>query len=115
MVNTNKIWNVIYYPPKGENNSPEDILYSYYPVDQNKITRSLTTISNLEMYHWPPKWVKLIKNIDLYQLTAGDFRAYFGISGKNIVVCHICRKRSQEAKDIDLNRANINFNKYVKE
>ena len=73
------------------------------------IRRRLLTISELETGDWP-YWVKMISGI--YQLTAGDFRVYFGLFERKIVISHVCRKVGQTAKKKDLDRASINFQNY---
>ena len=103
-------WEIVFYPPEGEKHSPIDILkHIPRPSDQALITRRLDLISDLEMGDWP-HWVKMVES--LYQVTAGDYRVYFDLDGKKMIICHICRKVSQKALKSDLDRARNNFNNY---
>lgn len=102
-------WNIIFYPIYGARHSPEDFLRDLSVSDVASIKEKLRTISELETSQWP--WVKMVQGI--YQLRSGDFRLYFGIDGRTIiVVCHICRKVSQQARQEDIDRAKANLNQY---
>jgi hypothetical protein len=106
------IWDVIFYPPKGERHSPVDTLnYTLRPTEQAHVMHRLGVLGNLETGKWPHTWVKLVNTI--FQLTVGDFRVYFGIAGRKMVVCYICRKVSQKARQSDLDRARSNFEEYL--
>jgi phage-related protein len=103
-------WEKVFFPPEGEKHSPIDSLKNIpRPGDKALIMRRINLISGLEIGDWPP-WVKIVdKN---YQVTAGDYRVYFNLSGRKMVICHICRKVSQKALKSDLDRARINFINY---
>jgi phage-related protein len=103
-------WEIVFFPSAGERYSPIDALKGLpRPNDKALIIRRLELISELEMGEWP-YWVKIVDKH--YQVTAGDYRVYFGIIGRRIVICHICRKVSQKALKSDLDRARLNFNNY---
>ena len=104
-------WNIIFYPAYGTRHSPENFLRGLSVSDVASIEEKLRAISELEASQWPPKWVKRIQGI--YQLRSGDFRLYFDIDGYTIiVVCHICRKVSQQARPEDIDRAKTNLKHY---
>ena len=103
-------WNIIFFPPSGARHSPVDTLKSIAQSSaQALIMRRLGTIGQLEIGDWP-HWVKMVSHI--HQLTAGDYRVYFGLVERTIVVCHICRKVGQKAKKSDLGTATANLNNY---
>ena len=103
-------WEKVFFPPAGERHSPIDALKDIpRPNAKALIKRRLDLISELEIGDWP-YWVKIVDNH--YQVTAGDYRVYFGLIGRKMVICHICRKVSQKALKSDLDRARINFNDY---
>ena len=103
-------WNIIFYPVYGAHHSPENFLRDLSISDIANIQQRLRAISELETSQWP-SWVKRVQGI--YQLRSGDFRLYFGIDGRTIiVVCHICRKVSQKARQEDINRAKTNLQDY---
>ena len=103
-------WEKVFFPPEGEKHSPIDALKEIpRPSDQALIMRRLKVISDLDISDWP-HWVKIVsKN---YQVTAGDYRIYFNLLDRKMVICHICRKVSQKALKSDLDRARINFENY---
>ena len=104
-------WEIVYFPAEGEKHSPVGILKYLVPAnDQANIIRRLTSISELETGDWP-HWVKMVKH--LYQLTAHDYRVYFGLINRKIVICHICRKEGQKANPGDLDRARKNLSDYI--
>jgi putative component of toxin-antitoxin plasmid stabilization module len=104
------LWVVEFYPPYGKRYSPVDVIEGI--SDRNTtalIYRRLDTISKLRIGDWP-YWVKMVSG--LYQMTANDYRVYFGLIGKTIVVCHSCRKTTRKAKRSDLDRARASFENY---
>lgn len=106
-----RIWNILYFPPKGERNSPIDNLRTRLDADEqaNFVERFLK-MSELEMTEWAHDWRKRIGAV--YQLTAGNFRAYYGIRGRQIIIVHVCRKVGQKAKTQDLGIAEQNLIDY---
>jgi len=103
-------WNIIFYPVYGVRHAPENFLRGLSASDIASIQQKLRAIGELETSQWP-SWVKRVQGI--YQLRSGDFRLYFGIDGRTIiVVCHICRKVSQQARQEDIDRAKANLNQY---
>ncbi len=104
------IWEKVFFPPEGDKHSPIDAIKNIQrPGDRALIMRRLDLISNLDIGDWP-HWVKIVGKT--YQVTAGDYRIYVNLSGKKLVICHICRKVSQKALKSDLDRARINFLNY---
>jgi hypothetical protein len=111
------IWEYSYCPSEIINESPAEYIFRLNkdsPQETTIIVRRLDTICELEKHLWPPKWVKPIdkKAKNLYQLTAGNHRVYFGIYGRKLLIFYICRKKSMEAKPIDINRAKLNQKTY---
>jgi phage-related protein len=105
------IWEKIFYPPAGEKHSPVDVLRISVPVNvQALIKRKLITLSELEIGDWP-YWVKMVNK--MYQVKANDYRVYFGLISKQMIICHICRKVGRKANPRDLERARRNFNDYI--
>ncbi len=103
-------WRIKFFPPIGENHSPEDFIEQIQPADDAaRIVNSLKTISELKPIEWQN--VKRFQNI--YQLTCGSYRLYFDIDeDRLIVVCYICRKRSQKSKKKDLDQVQRNLQNY---
>jgi hypothetical protein len=107
------IWNILYFPPEGERNSPINSLKTRLSDDeQADLTERFSKMGDLEMTEWANNWRKHIGA--LYQLTSGNFRAYYGIRGRLIIIVHICRKVGQKAKPQDLKIAEQNLVDYEK-
>jgi hypothetical protein len=107
------IWNIQYFPPKGERNSPVDSLNTRLDVnEQANFVERFLKMSELEMTEWAHDWRKHIGVI--YQLTAGNFRAYYGIRGRLIIIVHVCRKVGRTARKQDLRIAEQNLVDYDK-
>lgn len=105
-------WEIVFYPPANKRHSPVDIINSISRMsDIALIRRRIDHIGGLDPKDWPSQWVKMIEG--LYQMYAGDYRVYFGLTGKTMVICHICRKVSQKAKRDDLNVASKNYRDYL--
>ncbi len=105
-------WQIKFCPPEGEKKSPfTEILEINDPDERAIIFRRLVTIGQLEINEWPHTWVKQIG--DTYQLTAGNYRLYFGIYRGRILVCYVCRKVSQQARQKDLATANELVKKHL--
>ena len=108
------IWEVVFFPPLGKKYSPADVIRNIdRQSDAANIQKRLETISRLTVETWPSGWIKRYSQI--YQLTSGNYRVYFCTDKRRIVVCHVCRKVSQKAKQEDIDRAKINFWNYCKE
>ena len=105
-------WEIKFFPPSGEKHSPGDFIKTIANrTEATIIERRLETIRELELVDWPSAWVKKVAGI--YQLKAGDHRVYFDLDGRTIiVVCHVCRKVSQRAKEKDIGRAKANLKSY---
>jgi hypothetical protein len=112
MSNNVAVWRVEFFPPRGEGHSRADFLLSIAGSDAALITRRLDAIRQLPAKDWPPAWIKRVAG--LCQLRAGDYRAYLMIDERTIVVCHICRKVSRQARREDLDRAWANYEAYQK-
>jgi len=114
------IWNIEFYPSAGENYSPEDYInnLSSTPQEVASIKHRLSAMRELNIQDWPRTWVKnfTYHKIKIYQLTASEnHRLYFGIDGKTIVVCYMCKKVRQRALPKDLKRAAAIFAEYFNE
>jgi len=108
-------WTVIFFPPAGENHSPEDFIDRIQPVaEAARIMQHLNAISKLsELRPHERPGVKRFKKI--YQLTCGNHRLYFDTDeGRLIVVLYACRKRSNETKKKDLDQALRNLANYYR-
>ncbi len=102
---------ITYYPKKGENNSPVDILLNLCNVKERAhFIEKLELLSSLDSGLWNFKWLDYFNHI--FQIRQGDFRLYFDILDNKIVVCHVSLKSTQKAKVEDLNRAAINLQAY---
>jgi hypothetical protein len=110
MSNDTSDWRVEFFTPRGASHSPADFLLSIAGSDAALITRRLGIIGQLPAKDWPSAWIKRVAG--LYQLRAGDYRAYLMIDERTIVVCHICRKVSRQARREDLDRAWANYEAY---
>ena len=80
------------------------------PNEKAILMRHIDLIREMESWDWP-HWVKKVQGI--YQLTADNYRAYFDLSNRKMIICHICRKVSQKAKQSDIDRAKNNFSDYL--
>jgi hypothetical protein len=106
------VWEVQFFPAKGERNSPVDKLLELCNVDErNDFLSKLRVLKDSEIKYWQFKWLKQVEGF--YQIKQGDFRGYFKSDRKTIVVVHFCRKVSQKAKKEDLGIARSNWKKYV--
>jgi hypothetical protein len=112
-----KLWKLSYYPAEEENDSPQSFLYQLgnnSPKEAATIEGKLSTARSIEKFaDWPPDWRKPIAK-NHYQMTAGNHRVYYGLYESEIVVFYICRKKAQEAKRYDLNRARLNQEDFEK-
>src|SRR5215211_2208199 len=93
------VWNVEFFPPKGERNAPSDQLKEICNADEiQHIQQKLRVLQELEQQDWNFGWLKPIKSKifrrarGFYQIREGDFRGYFNTIGKKIIVLHFCRK-----------------------
>ena len=107
------IWNIVYFPPESERNSPIDSLKTRLSVqEQANFVERFSKMRELEMTEWAHGWRKHIGAV--YQLTSGDFRAYYGIRGRLIIIVHVCRKVGKKARPQDLKTAEQNLVDYEK-
>jgi hypothetical protein len=110
------IWYLFYCSSDIVNDPPDETLLRLSkdsPGEAAKIDLKLATLCGLEIQNWPPKWVEKIAR-NRFQLRAGNFRIYFGVYIKEIIVFHICRKMAQKALRSDLERARLNQEAYEK-
>ena len=108
------LWNIEFYPIEGNRRSPIDFLkVNCSSNDLALINAKLKSIQDLQRADWPSTWVKQIRKV--YQMRQGDFRIYFGVTGRTLVVCHACRKVSQKAKPQDIRTAENNPKSYLAE
>lgn len=104
------LWEMEFFPPSGEKYSPIDALNDIKKANEKAIImRHLDLIPDRESWDWPN--VKKVQGI--YQLTADNYRVYFDLSKRKIIICHICRKVSQKANPSDIRRAKNNFHDYL--
>ena len=107
------LWEIEYFPAKGERNAPVDSLKELCSVDDIvHFQQKLRTLQELEYKDWNFKWLKQVRGF--YQIKQGDFRGYFRLYEKKIVVLHFCRKVRQEATDEDIRVATNNSARYEK-
>ncbi len=109
------IWSISYFPAEGERNSPITGLKTLLTKDeQANFTERFGKMSELEMTEWNHDWRKKIDGY--YQLTSGNFRAYYTIKGRNITILYVCRKHSQKAdRRRDLASVERNLISYLKQ
>lgn len=102
------LWNLVFHPKTGERNSPVDRLSAddCSQTERANIMQKLSHLQQLQPVNWPYKWSKPIE--EFKELIQGDFRVFYQLIGRTIVVCHVCRKVGKKAKrsDIDIARAN---------
>jgi len=105
------LWNLEFFPSEGERSSPTDTLKRLCnPTEQAEFVQKFKTLGELEHKNWTFKWLKPVKGF--YQVTQGNFRAYFHINNKKIVILHFCRKVTQKARDEDINISEANWRRY---
>jgi phage-related protein len=108
------LWDLIYYPVEGERNSPIDSFKELCdPSSQAEFQLKFRNLREFEYTDWQFKWLKQVRGF--FQVKQGNFRAYFRLNKKVIVVLHYCRKVSQKAKDDDIRIAEANWKKYERE
>jgi hypothetical protein len=102
---------IIYFPEEGNKHSPTGLLTALCDErDIEHFIEKLETLCELGVGNWPFKWLEHFQ--DMYQITQGNFRLYFGIADNKIIVCHVCRKVGRKAKTKDLTRASLNLQDY---
>ena len=105
------VWNIEYYPSDGQRNSPSDALKQLCtPEEQAGFRMKFRNLGELPSALWNFSWLKPVRG--LYQVRQGNFRAYFRLDNKTIVVLHVCRKPGRKASDEDINIAEANWRKY---
>ncbi len=105
------LWGIKYHPPKGERNSPVDIIVSI--PDNNNARTKIVRWLEFMCQHSLEDWLN-VKNITgkIWQLRAGSYRVYYFLDGRDIVVVHCCRKKGKKALRKDLQRAELNYDDY---
>jgi len=107
------LWEIEYFPAKGERNSPTDKLGEICDIDeQAEFQQKFRTLRELEAKYWSFKWLKPVKGF--YQVHQGNFRGYFKLYGRKIVVFHFCRKVANKIKVEDVRIAESNRERYEK-
>ena len=107
------IWNIVFFPPKGDRNAPTDKLREICNAkEQAHFRKKLGLLRELEYKDWDFSWLKQVTGF--YQFRHGNFRGYFKLDGKTIVVLHFCRKVQDEATEEDLRVASNNWARYEK-
>jgi ribosomal protein L20 len=107
------IWKIEYFPAKGERNSPIDKLGEICNIAEKAgFQQKIKILGELESQHWNFGWLKQVKGF--YQIRQGDFRGYFKLLEKSIVVLHFCRKVAKKAREAELRIAKVNSGKYEK-
>jgi hypothetical protein len=108
------IWNVVFYPAKGERNAPTDQLLDLCNKEERvRFRQKLELLMELEHKDWRFGWLlKIVR--EFYQVREGDFRGYFKTDGKKIVVLHFCRKVRQETKSEDLKTTKNKWDSYLR-
>lgn len=108
------LWDVRFFPPSGNRNSPEDYIYKVIPLeaDQVSIVRWLQILSHREISDWPNTKIHKLTG-DIFQLTVGKYRLSFVLDVRRIIVLHCCPKKGQKTKKIDLQRAELNYKDYL--
>lgn len=105
------LWNLEYFPTDGERNSPSDALKTLCtPEEQAGFNLKFRNLRELEYGQWNFGWLKQVRGF--YQMRQGDFRAYFRLDKKTIVVVHVCRKVRPTALDEDISTAKTNWKRY---
>jgi hypothetical protein len=107
------IWEIEFYPAKGERNSPADKLEELCkPDDKAEFVQKFKVLRELEFNYWQFKWLKIVRGF--YQIHQGDFRGYFKLYKRKIVVFHFCRKVGKKTKEADIKVAQANCDRYQK-
>lgn len=108
------LWDLVFYPREGQRDSPIDFLRANCnPQELARINAKLQGLQALHVADWPKSWYKQVGG--LYQMRQGDFRIYFELVNRIIVVCYACRKVSQKAKQTDIKAARRSLENYVVE
>ncbi len=103
---------IIFYPPKGENNSPLSTLQSLCNFkEQSGFLHKLNLLANTSTSTWTHKWLEHFEGI--YQVRQGNFRCYFMLYGNRMIVSYCCPKHRREADKNDLRQAKDNINDYL--
>ncbi len=107
------IWDIEFFPPSGERDSPYDYILALSDnVEKVQIRRRLNTLRELELGEWSHRWVHKITT-DIWQLTAGNNRLMYFLDGRTIVVLHACRKVKGKTRRQDKERAIIHYDEYM--
>ena len=103
---------VVFYPPKGENHSPQDTLEGLDEPQRTSIQKHLERYEKLEYVLWPRSWSKKHTG-DIRQSDKGDYRIMFILDEPYLVVLHIFRKQGQKTHPRAVNRAISNYQAYL--
>jgi phage-related protein len=105
------IWDIVFFPAKGERNAPTDQLLAICNKKERAHFREkLGLLQELENKDWNFGWLKLV--LGFYQVREGNFRGYLQLDGKTIVVVHFCRKKGQKITDEDSRIISSNWLRY---
>lgn len=102
---------VEFYPPKGENHSPFDILTALDESRRTSIRKHLEKFEKIEYHHWSRSWSKQHTG-DILQFDSGDYRIMFVLDRPYLIVLHIFRKQGQKTHPRALRRAISNYEAY---
>lgn len=108
------MWQIIFYPPKGERHSPYDFLKEMPDGSaQAQIVHRLRVISELPLSDWP-SWTHRVEG-KIYQLSSGAYRVMYFLDGEDIVIVHAFRKKSRKTRRSAINRALDHRTRYFDE
>ena len=109
------VWQILFFPPRGERNSPIDFIKDLNQSSvQASILHKLQSLSERDFAGWREfRWFKKFKG-EIYQITEGSYRVMCCLDDRTIVVVHAFRKKTQQTKKKDINRAQSHCHKYRK-
>jgi len=105
-------WTILFFPRSGDQHAPLDYIRQLTGEEQNIIRQKLEVLRELEFPQWrATNWVKQHTG-DIWQLRCGDHRLLFVLDGKQIVVVHAFRKKTEKTETRHIRRAIANYQSY---
>jgi hypothetical protein len=103
---------IVFYPARGEPNSPADFINAIEDKDEQELLRSrLKLLSVREPFQWSFGWCKHYNKI--YQLRTDKHRLILYVENEELVVLHAFKKQSKGTEKTDINRWKKHLKSYL--
>jgi hypothetical protein len=106
------IWVVVYFPAPDDRDSPFKYILGLSDVtDQAAIFNRLKLLCERGVADWPTGWYRHLFD-KVFEFKIPPHRLMYCLDTGKIVILHACRKASQKARKLDLERARLNYKAY---